>query len=367
MTAIPVVAPPLPERQAEPPAPPAAPEPIESPPSVPPAMDETTELPPRRRRRRMAALLLLLGLLVALTTLIIWYLLFRQPLPIPIIPESQVPAYSSSVYGIDRPTGVTVSAGGERIYVTETGGDRIVRIFDGRGDQVGTMRPPVEMGPDHVPVYLAIDPLTEEVYVTDRPTGSVYVYDRDGLFLREFVPPTAEGGWQPLAIAFDAQGLVYVSDLSAPFQRVLVLDRDGQVVRTLGQGLGLSFPNGIAVDEGGYVYVTDSNNGRLLAFGPDGALVERVGRGSREGSLGLPRGVAVDSRGRVFVADATGQGVFVYRAMFAGEGGLDYLGFFGGFGLQDGVFRYPNDVAVDQRGRVYVTDSANDRVQVWSY
>ena len=36
-------------------------------------------------------------------------------------------------------------------------------------------------------------------------------------------------------------------------------------------------------------------------------------------------------------------------------------------GVGDGQFQYPNGIAVDGRGRVYVADSFNDRVQVWSY
>ena len=36
-------------------------------------------------------------------------------------------------------------------------------------------------------------------------------------------------------------------------------------------------------------------------------------------------------------------------------------------GVSNGTFQYPNGIAVDGRGRVYVTDGGNDRVQVWSY
>ena len=39
----------------------------------------------------------------------------------------------------------------------------------------------------------------------------------------------------------------------------------------------------------------------------------------------------------------------------------------GGEGVADGQFEYPNSVAIDARGRVYVADTFNDRVQVWSY
>jgi len=45
----------------------------------------------------------------------------------------------------------------------------------------------------------------------------------------------------------------------------------------------------------------------------------------------------------------------------------DHLGGFGIPGIGDGQFQFPNGVAADDRLRVYVTDTGNDRVQVWSY
>ncbi len=328
--------------------------------------DEASE-EEKRRRRKAFLLFVLIGLLLFLIGLLIWYLLFRQPLPIiPPIPETQVPGYSTSVYGANEPVGVAVSPAGDRIYVTESGGERVVRIFDAAGNTVGTMRPAATTGDNHVPVYLAIDPLTQEVYVSDRPAGTIYIYDRDGRYQREIALAQPLPGWQPLGVAFSKDGTLYVTDLSgAP--KVLALDRAGKLVRTVGETEGLSFPNGVAVDAAGYVYVTDSNNGRLLVFDQTGTVVARIGRGVDAGKLGLPRGVAIDGAGRVFVADTTGQVVQVYRGFKAGDRSLESLGSFGTAGIGDGQFAFPNGLAVDGRGRVYVTDSGNDRVQIWSY
>jgi DNA-binding beta-propeller fold protein YncE len=129
----------------------------------------------------------------------------------------------------------------------------------------------------------------------------------------------------------------------------------------------MDFPNGVATDSAGYVYVADSNNGRLLTFSPGGALVAQVGRGSGQGNLGLPRGVAVDGQDRVYVVDSSGQSVFVYGAYEEGATNLEFLGTFGSYGVSNGAFSYPNGIAVDGRGRLYVADSANNRVQLWSY
>jgi DNA-binding beta-propeller fold protein YncE len=330
---------------------------------------ESTPEEANRRRRKKALLLLLLGLLAMLATIATWYLIFRQPitpLPLPGIPTSEMPSFTTSVYGAAAPTGVAVSPSGDRIYVVQSESDRIGLILDAGGNKVGTMAPPESTGTEHVPVYVAIDPLTNEVYVTDRPTGAIYIYDRDGVYQRTFTLAQPRPGWQPLGLAFDSKGDLYVTDLSGPFQKILVIDRAATVVRTLGETSKLSFPNGVAVDGAGNVYVSDSNNGRLLAFAADGTVTAQIGRGAGQGNLGLPRGIAV-SGDRVFVADTSAHGVFVYRTLAEGARRLDFLGFIGGQGVTDGLFEYPMSVAPDARGRLYIADTANNRVQVWSY
>jgi sugar lactone lactonase YvrE len=338
------------------------------PPTGPAAVDGAADEPPEGRRRKIAILLLLLLLFAVLLGLAIWYLLFRQPIPLPTIPgETIMPGYSTAIYDVDRPMDVAVTETGDRIYIGITSGDNTARVFDAAGTELGLLQPPVSTGPDHAPVYLALNPVTDEVYVSDRPTGSIYVYDADGTYQRTFEPPEEVGGWQPLGLWFDEAGNLFVSDVASVPNVVREFDASGNQIRTYGEEAEMSFPNGLATDSAGYLYVADSNNGRLLTFSPDGALVAQIGRGSGQGNLGLPRGVAVDGQGRVYVTDASGQSVFVYSTYQEGSSGLDYLGSFGTEGVANGAFSYPNGIAADGRGRLYIADSANNRVQLWSY
>lgn len=343
--------------------------PVEQPAGPGQAPEPTLESPEdeRRRRRKAILLLALLAFLVSIIALLLWYLIFRQPIrpSIPVIPDMSLPHYSTSVYGVQRPMGVAVTSSGDRIFVTQTDDPPGVLMFDGSGSALGTFETPPDVS-DQVPVYLAIDPLTQEVYVSDRLAGAIYVYDLDGHLLRQYQPATSIPGWQPLGLAFDKAGDLYVTDLATAPQQVEVFDRNGALIRTIGTTEAMSFPNGIAIDGAGYVYVTDSNNGRLLVFDQSGTMIGQVGRGTGQGNLGLPRGVAVTGD-RVYVADVTGQGVYTYRPVNDQEPRPQYVGFYGGLGVGDGQFQFPNGIAVDGRGRVYVTDSVNDRVQVWSY
>ena len=320
----------------------------------------------RRRRRRLIVIFFLLGVLLLLMALAIWYFLFRQPInPLPVIPVTPVPAYSTSIYGVTRPIGLAVSTAGDRIYVTQGAATNIGVVLDGGGTVIGPMTPP-DTATGHQPIYAAIDPITQEVYEADRLAGTIYVFDRDGAYLRELVPPNTSG-WQPVGLAFDGAGALYVTDLSGSGARILVIDRNGTVVRTVGAGDRLNFPNGVAVDKAGVIYVADSNNGRLLAYATDGKVVAQVGRGVGKGSLGIPRGLSIDGDGRLFVTDTTAQEISIFRVLNGAAGQLEYLGSFGVPGIGDGQFTFPTSVAVDSRGHVYVADTFNDRVQLWSY
>lgn len=325
---------------------------------------------PRRRRRRTVLLVLLLALAAAVALFGIWYLLNRKPIsefPLPGITIQPVPHYSYSIYDVVAPTGVAVNADGSRIYATQTEADPQVIAFDAAGNQVASFKPPVTAGREHVPVYVAVNPVNGDVYVSDRATGTVEVYAADGAHLRTFDPGPDLEGWAPLGLAFDAAGSLFVTSVGAPFQAVHRFAPDGAFVRTYGQPGDFNFPNGVAVDRTGNVYVTDSNNGRLVVFDGDGAEVAQIPRGARPGELGLPRGTTVDDAGRIYVADVTLQGVQVYKALTADVSQPEYLGRFGEQGSGDGGFRQPNAVAVDGRSHVYVADWRNNRIQVWTH
>jgi DNA-binding beta-propeller fold protein YncE len=327
--------------------------------------------PPRRSRRRLliALLAVLLVGLAALGTVFGWYVTRRRPLSqLPGISRDTLPHYLFSMYGSTQPLGVALSPDGQRVYVTETGGERVVRVYDRSGKQVSALHPPASTGAAHVPVYVAVRPDTQEVYVSDRATGAVYVYGPQNDYRRTFAPPSGVGSWAPLGLAFDPDGRLYVSDVRAKGgHRILVFGPDGALLRSLTPPGGMQFPNGIAVDAKGNVQVCDSNNARVLIFSPTGGVTGRITSSVGDADLGLPRGAAIDDRQRLYVADAANHAVRLYRLPQSGATAPAFIGSFGTEGTVDAAFEYPNGVAVDSRARVYVTDRENNRVQVWGY
>jgi DNA-binding beta-propeller fold protein YncE len=316
---------------------------------------------------RIGLLLFLAGTASALLIFSGWYLLFRKPIsefPLPIPTAERMPAFSYSLYGVQRPMGVAVNADGSRIYATQSEGDAAVVAYDGLGTQLAIMLPP-ETGTDHVFVYVAIDPLSGDVYVTDRPMAAIHVYTAEGAYRRTIEHPSTLDGWQPLGVSFTSLGHMVVTD--AGRNQVHEFATDGSLLRSIGAPGQFNFPNAAIVDGTGMMYISDSNNGRVVVLDEIGSQIAVLRRGPYEGDLGMPRGLAVDDAGRIYVVDNTDQSVKVYRPAAAGEGAPTFVGRFGENGIADGAFRFPNAVATDARGRVYVADWSNDRIQVWTY
>ncbi len=118
-----------------------------------------------------------------------------------------------------------------------------------------------------------------------------------------------------------------------------------------GQGAGqFDNPRGVAVDSStGAVYVADTWNDRVQAFGPAGDPA-----GELRGQFSRPHGVAVDSStGAVYVADTHNDRVRAFNSTLHHTGDIDY------------PFDAPHGVAVDPSGRVYVADTLGGAVRIF--
>ncbi len=327
---------------------------------------ETAGERPRRSRRRLVLLGLLSLLLVGSVWVWLTYLTTRQPItkvlpaPPPAIPKVQ-PRYLFSIGGLQEPMGVAVTPGGDRLYVAETGGERLIRAFDRDGKQLFSFAPPNTQAPGRAPVYLAVES-TGLVYVADRMRRTVDTYDAGGNYKGALKAPFSEG-WLPLSVRAAGDNIV-VTELTEGRHRVLRLDKGGNPVSQFGrqgQGTGedeLSFPNSAVVDRRGRVYVSDSNNGRVQVFDALGKLLYTIP------GFSLPRGSIIGDDQRLYVVDAVGHQVKVFDAA---KERAEQLFALGDLGMGNGQFQYPNDVAVDNTDRVYVADRVNNRVQVWVY
>lgn len=338
---------------------------------IPPPLGENR--PASRNRLKLLIILVLLAALGWVLMLGIQYLFTKRsitqltgvPAPISGLFENQA-RYLGSLNGVERPLGVAISSDG-KIYVSESTGERMVRVFNRNGDQIAALAPPGTEPTTRVPLYVAISP-KNEIYVSDRFNRAIYMWAADGSFIGTFQPQSVPAeDWNPMGLAFDGQGNLYVTDVTPDKHRVMVFDSSGALKLQFGkegQEEGdFWYPNGVAVDGNGRIYVADGDNGRLQIFDAAGNPLSTISRGFGDGDLSMPRGVALDGDGHLLIADTSAQAVKVYD--ISGDSPR-FISDFGEPGSGDGQFNYPNGVALAD-GKIYVTDRENGRVQIWSY
>jgi len=172
----------------------------------------------------------------------------------------------------------------------------------------------------------------------------------------------------PTGVAVDSAGNVYVADTYnhtirkiTPNRAVTTLAgraRSPGFVNGTGRAARFNYPNGLAVDNAGNVYVAESNNNAIRKVTP-GGVVTTLAR-----SLNFPQSVAEDSAGNVYVGvgeaiqKVTPSGVVTTLAGVV-NGGCEYADGIG----SDARFGFSAGVAVDSEGTVYVADGSNKTIR----
>jgi sugar lactone lactonase YvrE len=152
---------------------------------------------------------------------------------------------------------------------------------------------------------------------------------------------------------------------------VFQFDKEGRILRQWGGGM-IEWPHGIDVDQQGNVWIADARgaNGRghqVIKFSPDGEVLLRLGTagvaGRTQTTLDQPNDVLVAPNGNIFVADGHPSNGNNRIVKYAPDG--TYLMEWGETGAEEGQFRTPHALAMDEEGLLYVGDRSNRRVQVF--
>ena len=189
----------------------------------------------------------------------------------------------------------------------------------------------------------------------DPDGSSVWVADRCG----EAALPT---GMKP--------GVPFACD-GSNLDPILKFDASGKLVKSFGAGLFV-LPHGLHVDRDGNVWVTDGlgRNGKghqVIKFSPDGQVLLRLGKagvaGDGPNEFNAPSAIVTAPNGDIFVADMHGGNTNARIVKFAKDG--IFVKTWGKKGSQLGEIDIPHAIAMDSRGRLFLGDRNNNRIQIF--
>ena len=208
--------------------------------------------------------------------------------------------------------------------------------------------------------------------------------------------PTADVHFDVASLALGPGGTVYGASCEAA--RVVTVDATGPVV-IAGSGPGgfqagfsgdgdaaiaaqIACPVGLAVGSDGTLYVSDHNNNRVRAIGPDGGIRTVAGSGAvgsnngsfsgdggpaTEATLQEPTFLLLDDDGNLYISDRDNNRVrkVATDGMITTVAGNGEDGFAGDGGpATEASLDDPAGLAMDARGRLYIADSNNQRIRV---
>jgi sugar lactone lactonase YvrE len=184
---------------------------------------------------------------------------------------------------------------------------------------------------------------------------------------------------QPRGISLDSSGNLYLADRWNNRIRKIA---GGNISTIAGNGQGsfggdggiatsaqLSYPDGVAVDQAGNVYVSDLLNNRVRMVTPTGTISTVAGNGNpgfggdggaaTSAQLNQPAGLAIDSSGNLYIADSNNAAVrkVTPQGIISTVAGTGVEGFSGdGGAATKATLMAPLGVAVDAQGNLYIAD-----------
>ncbi len=232
---------------------------------------------------------------------------------------------------------------------------------------------------------------TGNIYFSDGYNYRYMKLDPSGLITYYPTLETNIGLVRPFGLALDEAGKLYFTNPDAYFGGFIgKIDSAGQFTIIAGnrqQGFSgdggpatearLNYPEDLALDAYGNVYITDTWNNRIRKVDPNGIITTIAGNGQMgysgdggpaiQAELGFPSGLVVDAQGNIYFSDAYNNRVRKVdpSGMIITIAGNGQRGFSGDGGpATQANLAYPQGLALDRTGNLYVADAYNYRIRM---
>ncbi|HXB12146.1 MAG TPA: T9SS type A sorting domain-containing protein [Bacteroidia bacterium] len=320
-----------------------------------------------------------------------------------------IPATSAQ---LDAPADVKVDAAGN-LYVAdysnarvrEINGAGMISTFAGNGTSGYLVNVPAATGEMYDPNGIEFDK-SGDLFIADYMSNKVEKVNLNdsmlsfagngagspysGFYFGDNGPATRAELYYPAGIAADDSGNVFIADFYN--NRIRKVEWNTGIITTIaGNGASgyfgdggqataakLSYPIQVAVDDSDNIYIADANNSRIrkvthatgkistvagtgvFGYNGDGGLATAA-------DLYFPQGITIDANGVLYISDTYNQRI---RAVdpwdhkirtVAGDGNLGFSG--DGGAATSAKLNYPENVAFDGAGTMYIADWGNNRIR----
>jgi len=202
------------------------------------------------------------------------------------------------------------------------------------------------------------------LYVADGKVGAVFMFNTETKDLTMIKHGVQARFGDIIGLAIDDSDRLFVSDTK--MHRILVFDKNHKVEGTIGEGI--IDPTGMAVDnENRFLYVADAALDQVLVYDADKLTpIRKIGTAGKghtltePGQFSVPTNVALDKDNNLYVSDTYNNRIEIFDA----DG--NFIREFGKSGDRPGTFSRPKGIAVDVDGHVWVADAVQDNVQCYT-
>ena len=196
---------------------------------------------------------------------------------------------------------------------------------------------------------LALDGKTRRI-ARISPTGDFIAYlDLMGVPQSENIVPRS--------FALDTKDRIYILDIFS--ERVLLLETSGKFLKEILFSKKPGFVSDISVDASENVYLIDSISGDVYFSAKDSKNISILSKGLKE-YCDFPVSLSSDNRGHIYVVDKNGS-----RIVVLGRDG-SFQGQQLSMGWKEGFLRYPSHICVNNKGKIFIADTGNNRIQTFT-
>lgn len=238
-------------------------------------------------------------------------------------------------------------------------------------DRMAGTSPDVDRNGGHKPLFQLLEPYGLAVdskgrlYVADTKVGAIFIFNTETNEVELIKHGVNAKFGSIFGLAIDDNDDLFVSD--GQLHHVLVFDPKHKLQAGFGDGT-MRNPNGIAIDtENRFIYVADTERDQVLVYDADSyKLLRTIGTTGKNhtltdpGDFSKPTNVAVDKDGNLYVSDTLNDRVEVFDADGA------FIRTWGKNGDAAGDFARPKGIGVDSDGHVWVADAMLNRIQVFT-